>query len=166
MIASERQQRSGPSRKSLLLRQARAALRPLPIEDRARRTPDGHRRRRAGRGAPAAWLYGIAQFTVASRLRRAGRERRATVRVRGRELPDRDDITRIDERLAAEAQSRRLYAAMDRLGAGERAVLELIALDELTSAGVAVALGRRPPRCEKPRSPSSSQKRRALDLHE
>lgn len=82
---------------------------------------------------------------MASRLRRAGRERRATVRVRGRELPDRDDITRIDERLAAEAQSRRLYAAMDRLGAGERAVLELIALDELTSAGVAVALGRRPP---------------------
>lgn len=57
---------------------------------------------------------------------------------------DPDDITRINDRLAAEAQSRRLYTAMDRLPEGERAVLELVAVDELSLAEAAVALGIRP----------------------
>lgn len=99
---------------------------------------------RPSRGAPAAWLFGIAQVVVASRLRRAGREQRATTRIRGRELLDVDDIARINDRLAAEKQSRRLYMAMERLPDGERAVLELVALDELSLAEVAVALGIRP----------------------
>jgi len=96
---------------------------------------------RARRGSPGAWLFGIAQLVVVSRLRRDGRERRATARVRGRELLDLDDTTRIDERLIAEEQHRRLYNAMDRLPASERAVLELVALDELTVAQAAAALG-------------------------
>ncbi|MGH2930253.1 MAG: RNA polymerase sigma factor, partial [Solirubrobacteraceae bacterium] len=95
---------------------------------------------RAGRGAPVAWLFGIAQLTVASRLRRDGRERQATTRLRGRELLDVDDVARIDDRLAAEQQSRRLYCAMGQLPAGERAVLELVALDELSLADAARAL--------------------------
>jgi RNA polymerase sigma factor (sigma-70 family) len=99
---------------------------------------------RSAKGAPTAWLFGIAQFIVAGRLRRAGRERRANARVRGRALLHSDDIARIDERLAAAAQSRRLYAAMDRLAPGERAVLELVALDELSLPEVAVALAIRP----------------------
>jgi RNA polymerase sigma-70 factor, ECF subfamily len=81
---------------------------------------------------------------VAGRLRRQGRERRANARVRGRELLDNDDIARIDDRLAAAEQSRRLFGAMDRLPPSERAVLELIALDELTLPEVAVALAIRP----------------------
>ena len=97
-----------------------------------------------GRGAPRAWLFGIAQAVVASRLRRTGREFRANSRFRGRELLDPDDITRIDDRLAAEAQSRKLYTAMDRLPEGERAVLELVAVDELSLAEAAVALAIRP----------------------
>lgn len=99
---------------------------------------------RPSRGAPVAWLFGIAQVVVASRLRRTGREQRATTRVRGRELLDVDDVARINDRLAAEEQSRRLYAAMERLPDGERAVLELVAVDELSLAEAAVALGIRP----------------------
>ena len=96
------------------------------------------------RGAPAAWLFGIAQLVVASRLRRSGRELRATARIRGHELLDLDDMAGINDRLAAEEQSRRLYTAMARLPEGERAVLELVAVDELSLAEAAVALGIRP----------------------
>ena len=99
---------------------------------------------RAGLGAPVAWLFGIARLVVASRLRRDGRERRATARVRGRELLDVDDASRIDDRLDAAQQSRRLYAAMGQLGSGERSVLELVVLDDLSLAEVSVALGIRP----------------------
>jgi RNA polymerase sigma factor (sigma-70 family) len=99
---------------------------------------------RPAKGAPTAWLFGIAQFVVAGRLRREGRERRANARVRGRELLHGDDIARIDERLAAAEQSRRLLGAMDRLAPSERAVLELVALDGLSLAEVAVALAIRP----------------------
>jgi RNA polymerase sigma factor (sigma-70 family) len=99
---------------------------------------------RPAKGAPTAWLFGIAQFVVAGRLRREGRERRANARVRGRELLHGDDIARIDDRLAAAEHSRRLFGAMDRLPPSERAVLELIALDELSLAEVAVALAIRP----------------------
>ncbi|HEY3775779.1 MAG TPA: sigma-70 family RNA polymerase sigma factor [Solirubrobacteraceae bacterium] len=96
---------------------------------------------RPSQGAPGAWLYGIARNVVASRVRRDGRERRATARVRGREALDPDDIARIDQRLAAQQQSRRLYAAMRRLAASERAVLELVALDDLSIGEAAQALG-------------------------
>lgn len=96
---------------------------------------------RSGRGSPGAWLFGIAQLVVASRLRRDGRERRATAQVRGRELLDLDDIARIDQRLGAEAQSRRLHGAMARLPASQRAVLELVAVDELSVGEAAATLG-------------------------
>lgn len=96
---------------------------------------------REDRGAPVAWLFGIAQRVVAARLRRDGREWQATARVRGRELLDVDDAERISDRLAAEEQHRRLYTVMDQLPDGQRAVLELTALDDLTLAEVAVALG-------------------------
>lgn len=92
------------------------------------------------RGAPRAWLFGIAQFVVASRLRRDGRERQVTARISARELLDVDDITRIDDRLTAEEQRRRLYSAMGQIPEGERAVLELVALDELSLADAARAL--------------------------
>jgi RNA polymerase sigma factor (sigma-70 family) len=99
---------------------------------------------RTSQGSPTAWLFGIAQNVVASRRRRVGRERRASARLRGRELLDADDFARIDDRLAAEADSRRLYEAMDHLPEGQRAVLELVALDGLSLAEAAAALSIRP----------------------
>jgi RNA polymerase sigma factor (sigma-70 family) len=99
---------------------------------------------RPDRGAPIAWLYGIARVTVAGELRRSARERRATARVEGRRLLDDDDIARLQDRIDAQAQARRLYAALDRLPDGERAVLELVALDGLSAREAAAALGIRP----------------------
>jgi RNA polymerase sigma-70 factor (ECF subfamily) len=97
-----------------------------------------------GRGSAQAWLFGIAHNVVAAERRRVGRERRATSRVVGRRLLADDDFARMDERLDAAARARELYAAMDRLSEAERAVLELVALDELSVADAAAALGVRP----------------------
>jgi RNA polymerase sigma-70 factor (ECF subfamily) len=98
-------------------------------------------RYRARRGTPKAWLYGIARIVVANDRRRQGRERDREERFRGSALLDSDDAARMDARIDAAAQARRLYAAMDRLPDGERAVLELVALDELTVAEAAAAAG-------------------------
>jgi RNA polymerase sigma factor (sigma-70 family) len=96
---------------------------------------------RRGRGTPTAWLYGVARIVVAGEQRRHHRERRATGRLAGRRLADEDDLARIAERIDAAAERRRLYEAMDALPASERAVLELVALDELSLKEAAAALG-------------------------
>jgi RNA polymerase sigma-70 factor (ECF subfamily) len=100
-------------------------------------------RYRPGRGTPRAWLYGIARIVVAADVRRRDAERRREERW-GHTLLDTDDAARIDARIDAAARSRELYAAMDRLPEGERAVLELVALDELTVAEAAAVMGVRP----------------------
>jgi RNA polymerase sigma-70 factor (ECF subfamily) len=105
---------------------------------------DSAHRYRPRSGTPKAWLYGIARALVANDGRRRGRERAREERFRGRALLDEEDAARMDARIDAAAQSRRLYAAMDRLSGGERAVLELVAIDELTVAEAAAAAGVRP----------------------
>jgi RNA polymerase sigma factor (sigma-70 family) len=99
---------------------------------------------RPDRGAPIAWLYGIARNTVSSERRRAAREQRANCRIEGRRLVDEDDIARMQERIDAAARSRELFAAVQALPEGERAVLELTALDGLSASEAAAALGIRP----------------------
>ena len=101
-------------------------------------------RYRPGRGTPRAWLYGIARVVIANDARRRDAERQREDRWRGGALLDSDDAARIDERIDAAARSRDLHAAMDRLPEAERAVLELVALDELTVAEAAAAIGLRP----------------------
>jgi len=105
---------------------------------------DSANRYRVGRGTPKAWLYGIARMLVADDRRRDARERAREEKVRGSALLDEEDAARMDARIDAAAQSRDLYAAMDRLPEAERAVLELIALDELTVAEAAAAVGVQP----------------------
>jgi len=99
---------------------------------------------RSDRGAPAAWLFGIARIVVASESRRSARERHAVRRIEGRRLLETDDIARMQDRIDAAARARSLFAAVSRLPDGERAVLELVALDDLSVADVAVVLGIRP----------------------
>jgi RNA polymerase sigma factor (sigma-70 family) len=99
---------------------------------------------RAGRGTPIAWLFGVARNVVADDRRRRGRELRATGEIVGRRLLDDDDLVRLEERLDAAARSRALYAALDTLPEPERAVLELVAVDDLPVAQAAAALGIRP----------------------
>lgn len=100
-------------------------------------------RYRAAKGTPRAWLFGIARVVVADDGRRRGRQAGRS-RVSAAALLDEDDAARLDERIDAAARSRELYRAMDRLPKGERAVLELVALDDLGLAEAAAALGVRP----------------------
>ena len=100
---------------------------------------------RPGRVEPIAWLYGIARNVVAGEHRRSGRESRAGRRLpASAELIEPDDLARLCARIDAEAASRRLYRAMAGLSEGERAVLELVALDELSVNEAAAALAIRP----------------------
>jgi RNA polymerase sigma-70 factor, ECF subfamily len=101
-------------------------------------------RYRPRRGTPKAWLYGIARVLVAEDRRRQGRERAREERVRGSALLDSDDAARVEARIDAAARSRGLYEAIARLPEAERAVLELVALDELSVAEAASAAGVRP----------------------
>lgn len=99
---------------------------------------------RANRGVPRAWLFGIARNVVHAEFRRSGREDRASARIRGSRLLDADDVTRIQERIDAERQSRALYAALDELSEPERAIFELHALDDLAPGEAAAVLGIHP----------------------
>jgi RNA polymerase sigma-70 factor (ECF subfamily) len=92
-------------------------------------------------GTPTAWLFGIARRLVASEYRRGHRQEYATGRLLGRRLVDEDDYTRLEQRIDSQRQARALYRAMSLLSDGERAVLELVALDDLTVAEAARALG-------------------------
>jgi RNA polymerase sigma-70 factor, ECF subfamily len=96
-------------------------------------------RYRADRGAPAAWLYGIARHVVAAELRRE--RARGAAAIAGSSLLDEQDVADIVARIDAEASARELYRAMDQLSDRERAVLELVAVDEFTVSEAASALG-------------------------
>ncbi len=93
------------------------------------------------RGEPVAWLFGIARNVVSGEHRRNARELRMAARIRGRDLADADDLAGLSERLDAESAGRALHREMAHLPAGERAVLELVALDGLTAGEAARALG-------------------------
>ncbi|KUN24006.1 RNA polymerase subunit sigma [Streptomyces antibioticus] len=96
---------------------------------------------RPGRGSETAWLYGIARNVVAGEHRRLARETARDRRISGRRLLEPDDIARLEDKLDAESPGRRALAALERLPAGERAVLELIVVDQLTVPETAAALG-------------------------
>jgi RNA polymerase sigma-70 factor (ECF subfamily) len=99
---------------------------------------------RPERGSPTAWLFGVARIVVAGEHRRAARERRANARVEGRRLLCEDDLERMQRRIDAASHSRALFAAVAQLPDGERAVLELVALDDLSVTEAAAVLGLRP----------------------
>jgi RNA polymerase sigma-70 factor (ECF subfamily) len=92
-------------------------------------------------GSERAWLYGIARNVLASERRRVARESERNLRISGRRLLATDDIVRIEDKLDAESPGRRALAALATLPEGERAVMELIAVDQLTVREAAAALG-------------------------
>jgi RNA polymerase sigma-70 factor (ECF subfamily) len=96
---------------------------------------------RPSRGSERAWLYGIARNVVAGERRRVARETDRDRRISGRRLLEADDIARLEDKLDAESPGRRALAALERLPTGERAVLELVAVDDLTVGEAATALG-------------------------
>lgn len=96
---------------------------------------------RPGLGSELGWLYGVARNTLSAERRRAFRESRAVGRAGGRRLLDEDDVARMEERIDAESQTRRAFQAMAGLPEGERALLELVVIDQLTVPEAAAALG-------------------------
>lgn len=99
---------------------------------------------RPARGAPGAWLFGIARHVVADDARHRARELRAVSRLGGRRPLQPDALARARERIDAERESRRLYAALAHLPESQRAILELVALDGLSLVDAAAALGVKP----------------------
>ena len=97
-------------------------------------------RYRGSHGGPRTWLYGIARNVIAAEFRRSAREQRAERLIAGRRLLDADDVERLTERIDALRQVRELHEALQALPEGERAVLELVAVDGLTVAEAAAAL--------------------------
>ncbi|MEV4533367.1 sigma-70 family RNA polymerase sigma factor [Asanoa sp. NPDC049518] len=96
---------------------------------------------RASRGSEVGWLFGVARNVIAAERRRWHRHRRATAEAAGHRVLDADDIARIEERIDAEAAARRTYDAIQGLPDDTRALLELVAVDGLTTAEAAQALG-------------------------
>ena len=96
---------------------------------------------RRSRGEPVAWLFGIARNVVADERRRTAKELRTAARIRGRELVDEDDLASLHERIDRESAARALYQELRLLPTGERAVLELVALDGLSAGEAGKALG-------------------------
>ncbi|GAB3047066.1 sigma-70 family RNA polymerase sigma factor [Intrasporangium mesophilum] len=99
---------------------------------------------RPDRGAPAAWLVGVARHVVTKEFRRQARERRIAGRVSGRRLLDSDSITRIEEQIDAERDARNLYSALAALPRRERELMELVAIDGLSVTEAAAVLGVKP----------------------
>ncbi|MDT0322077.1 RNA polymerase sigma factor [Streptomyces millisiae] len=95
-------------------------------------------------GSERGWLYGVARNIVSAERRRTAREHVLNGRVAGRRLLEADDIARLEEKLVAENEGRRLVAALADLPEGERALLELIVADQLSVPEAAHALGIRP----------------------
>ncbi|WP_255951647.1 RNA polymerase sigma factor [Streptomyces odontomachi] len=88
-----------------------------------------------------AWLFGVARHVVSAEYRRKHRVDELTSRVAGRRLLGSDDIARLEDRLVAENDGRVLLDAMSALSERQRAVLELVVVDELSVTEAATALG-------------------------
>ncbi|MFE7759974.1 RNA polymerase sigma factor [Streptomyces sp. NPDC057438] len=102
---------------------------------------DSARAYRPELGSETAWLYGIARNVVAAEARRSARQNVLGSRIAGRRLLEADDIGRLEDKLDAEAAGRRALAALRGLPEGERAVVELVAVDQLSVSEAATALG-------------------------
>jgi RNA polymerase sigma-70 factor (ECF subfamily) len=87
-----------------------------------------------------AWLFGVARHVVSAEYQRKHRAEVLNSRVAGRRLLGSDDIARVEDRLTAENEGRAMIAAMSGLSQRQRAVLELVAVDQLTVAEAATAL--------------------------
>jgi RNA polymerase sigma-70 factor (ECF subfamily) len=95
----------------------------------------------ARRGAPIAWLYGIARNVLAAHFRGSAREHRAVSRIAGHRMLDEQDVAAIEGRIDAARAARQLAEQHAALSEPLRAMLDLVAVDGLTTREAAQALG-------------------------
>ncbi|MFE9636817.1 RNA polymerase sigma factor [Streptomyces sp. NPDC006463] len=96
---------------------------------------------RPNRGAPIAWLFGIARNILSGHARGLARESGALARLSGRRLLDDEDVAALEERIDAQRAFRDLAERHAALSEPLRAALDLVVIDELTPAEAAQALG-------------------------
>ena len=93
-----------------------------------------------GRGPAVAWLYGVGGNVATAMYRQRWRAVQAEQRISGRALLDPDDYARVEEGIDAAARLRRTYLAMRDLPEQDRRLLELVAVDGLSTREAAHAL--------------------------
>lgn len=93
-----------------------------------------------GRAAPDTWLYRIALNTALSHGRRGAARRETSLREPGGDGEPRDPAPRPDEAMEATQRRERLYAAMERLGDADKALVTLY-LDDRSYREMAEVLG-------------------------
>ena len=93
-----------------------------------------------GRGPAVAWLYGVGSNVATAMYRQQWRAVQAEQRISGRALLDPDDYARVEEGIDAAARLRRTYLAMRDLPEQDRRLLELVAVDGLSTREAAHAL--------------------------
>ncbi|MFB9504775.1 RNA polymerase sigma factor [Streptomyces aurantiacus] len=93
------------------------------------------------RGAPYAWLYGIARNVLASHYRGSAREQQAVAQLNGHRLLDEEDIAALEERIDAQRAARELSQRHSALSEPLREVLDLVTVDGLTPREAAQVLG-------------------------
>lgn len=99
---------------------------------------------RPDRGGPTGWLIGVARNVVAAEFKSRVREERLHQRVAGQRPLEADALGRMEERIDAERETRRLYGALAELKESDRALLEMVAVDGLSVAEAAAVLGLKP----------------------
>jgi len=92
------------------------------------------------RGSAVSWLYGLAGNVATGMYRQQARSVDAQQRLAGRVLLDADDYARVEERIDAASALRRAHEAMRQLTDNDRRLLELVAVDGLSTAEAAAAL--------------------------
>jgi RNA polymerase sigma-70 factor (ECF subfamily) len=95
----------------------------------------------ARRGAPVAWLYGIARNVLAAHFRGNVRELKAVARIAGQRMLDDQDVSVIEGRIDAAREARELADRHAALSEPLRAVLDLVAVDGLAVREAAQVLG-------------------------
>jgi RNA polymerase sigma factor (sigma-70 family) len=93
------------------------------------------------RGEALPWILGIAANLCATEQRRQAREREVVRRLGARRSPSDDDYERLESAIDASAVAPALRESLRALPPGERAVAELVLLDELTPEEASEALG-------------------------
>ena len=94
-----------------------------------------------GRGDALPWILGIAANLCATEHRRQAREREVVRRLGARRTPSDDDYERLESAIDASSVAPALRESLCALPPGERAVAELVLLDELTPEEASEALG-------------------------